>query len=327
MLELAFSTEDVLHIRFAFSPLWEAVVSVRALRHPADRALHLPWVRRARAALADAGTDIGPLLDLVIGPPTHYIPDFLTPPPTTPVADLADELAAMRATAPRQVRTDLERLGPRAGPFAARLARDPASGLAELSDVVRAYWEVALAPDWPRIRGLAEGEIAYRSRRLAEGGAYLLFRDLHERVTWSGDTLYVRHQFWHDSRALDGRGLLLVPSVFAWPNVFTISQRPWQPTLLYPPRGVATVWESGTAGGPTALAAVLGRARAALLAELDAPASTTELARRTGLSAGGVSQQLTALRGAGLVVAHRAGRVVLYARTELADALLTASGG
>lgn len=324
MLELAFSTEDVLHIRFAFSSLWEAVVSVRALRHPADRALHLPWVRRARAALADAGTDLGPLLDLVLAP-THYIPDFLTPPPTTPVPDLAAELAAMRATTADQVRADLVRLGPAAGPFAGRLADDPASGLAELADVLREYWEVALAPDWPRIRGLLEGEVAYRARRLAEGGAYLLFGDLHERVSWSGDTLYVRHQHWHRSRALDGRGLVLVPSVFAWPWVYTISEPPWQPTLLYPPRGVATVWQAGRASGPAALAAVLGRARAALLAELDAPASTTELARRTGLTAGGVSQQLTALRGAGLVVAHRAGRVVLYARTAVADALLTAS--
>jgi DNA-binding transcriptional ArsR family regulator len=324
VLELAFSTEDVLRIRFAFSPLWEAVVSVRALRHPADRALHLPWIRRARAALADAGVDIGPLLELV-PVPTRYIPDFLTPPPTTPVPDFAAELAAVRDTAPAQVRAGLGRLGTEAGPFAARLAADPASGLAELTDTLAAYWQVAFAPDWPRVRGLLEGEIAYRARRLAEGGAYLLFSDLHERVRFADGRLYVRHTHWHDSRSLDGAGLVLVPSVFAWPSVYSISQRPWQPTLLYPPRGVATVWETGSAAGPQALAAVLGRARARLLAELVAPASTTELARRTGLTAGAVSQQLTLLRAAGLVAAHRAGRVVLYARTETADALLAVS--
>ncbi|MEU1290290.1 helix-turn-helix domain-containing protein [Kitasatospora sp. NPDC005856] len=53
-----------------------------------------------------------------------------------------------------------------------------------------------------------------------------------------------------------------------------------------------------------------------------APASTTELARRTGLSASAVSQYLTALRDARLVSAHRAGRSVLYARTASAEALL-----
>ena len=49
---------------------------------------------------------------------------------------------------------------------------------------------------------------------------------------------------------------------------------------------------------------------------------TTELAHRCGLSAPGASQHLTALRDAGLVTAHRAGRSVLYARTSVADALL-----
>jgi DNA-binding transcriptional ArsR family regulator len=56
-----------------------------------------------------------------------------------------------------------------------------------------------------------------------------------------------------------------------------------------------------------------------------APASTTQLAHRTGLSPAGVSQYLTALRDAGLVSAHRAGRSVLYARTAAAETLLKAA--
>ncbi|MFD0348248.1 ArsR/SmtB family transcription factor [Kitasatospora aburaviensis] len=76
---------------------------------------------------------------------------------------------------------------------------------------------------------------------------------------------------------------------------------------------------------PDALAAVIGRSRAVLLAELDTPASTSDLARRTGLTAGGVSQHLTALRAAGLVDAHRTGRYVLYVRTEAAETLLAAA--
>ncbi|MFL6056417.1 MAG: ArsR/SmtB family transcription factor [Actinoallomurus sp.] len=71
-----------------------------------------------------------------------------------------------------------------------------------------------------------------------------------------------------------------------------------------------------------AIAAVLGRSRALLLTELEAPASTTELARRTGISPAGVSQHLTALRDAGMVSAHRAGRSVLYARTAIAESFL-----
>ncbi|MEU0565193.1 hypothetical protein ABZ297_07360 [Nonomuraea sp. NPDC005983] len=60
---------------------------------------------------------------------------------------------------------------------------------------------------------------------------------------------------------------------------------------------------------------------ALILAELDLRASTTELAQRSGLSAAGMPQRL---RAAGLTSTHRAGRPVLYARTGLTDALLTA---
>jgi DNA-binding transcriptional ArsR family regulator len=325
MLELEFSPDDVARIRFAFSPLWEAVVSLRALRTPAQRALHLPWIRRARTALAGAPADLDLLFDLV---PVErsYLPDFLTPPPTTPVPDLRDELAVLGATHADQVRHDLDRMASPRTERVAGLYADPGPGVARLVETITGYWRLALAPDWPRVRGLLEGEISYRARRLAEGGAYLLFQDLHERIRWDTNRLYVEQKYQRSVRT-DGRGVLLVPSVFAWPGVYTISDRPWQPTLLYPPRGIATVWESGTAAGPAALAGVLGRARAALLAELPAPATTTELARRTGLTPGGVSQHLTALRRAGLVVSHRAGHSVLYARTATADALLAAAGG
>ncbi|MGW4945888.1 ArsR/SmtB family transcription factor [Actinoplanes sp. NPDC004185] len=70
---------------------------------------------------------------------------------------------------------------------------------------------------------------------------------------------------------------------------------------------------------------MLGRGRTRLLLELDAPSSTTELARRTGMTAGGVSQHLSVLRAAGLVVAHRRGRSVLNVRTALAEALLSSA--
>jgi DNA-binding transcriptional ArsR family regulator len=59
-----------------------------------------------------------------------------------------------------------------------------------------------------------------------------------------------------------------------------------------------------------------------VLAACDAPRSTTDLARLLGATAGGVSQHLAVLRGAGLASAERAGRNVLYVRTTLGDALI-----
>lgn len=112
-----------------------------------------------------------------------------------------------------------------------------------------------------------------------------------------------------------------MPSAFGWIRPGTVTREPWQPTVIYPARGVATLWEEGPPAGSEGLARVLGRTRAAVLADLAAPRSTTELARRHGISAGGASQHLSALRGAGLVTGRRHGRSVLYVRTPLGDGL------
>jgi DNA-binding transcriptional ArsR family regulator len=72
------------------------------------------------------------------------------------------------------------------------------------------------------------------------------------------------------------------------------------------------------------LSALLGHRRAAVLAALDAPSPTSELAQRLGLSAPSVSQHLAVLRDAGLVHGSRFGRLVLYARTPRGDGLVGA---
>jgi DNA-binding transcriptional ArsR family regulator len=200
---------------------------------------------------------------------------------------------------------------------------DPDQGLARLADEIREYWDAALAPYWPRIGALLDADVLYRARLLAEGGVARVFGDLTARVSWAGDTLRIRHRWAAGTRPLRGRGLLLVPSAFAWPDVFSVSTPPWQPTLRYSPRGVGTLWERrAEPEPPQALAAVLGRTRARLLAALDQPVSTKELAGRAGLSEAGTNQHLTALRRAGLAATHRVGRRVLYARTAIGEALI-----
>jgi DNA-binding transcriptional ArsR family regulator len=149
---------------------------------------------------------------------------------------------------------------------------------------------------------------------------------LHPSVQWSADRLTLPFSCCGPAGSLAGRGLVLVPSAFVGPERTMMVNRPGQMLqLCYPSRGVGVLWEQQPDRVPEAVAAVLGRSRALLLAELGAPASTTELSHRTGLSAAGVSQHLTALRAAGIVASHRAGRSVLYRRTDLADSLLTAA--
>ncbi|MGW4402913.1 DUF5937 family protein [Nonomuraea sp. NPDC004702] len=317
-LDLTFTTHDLANIRFAVSPLGEVVASARVVKNPAAHPLLRPWADQVRRRLQDVDWR---LLSDLVPVPTVSIAGFTCTPPSTSMPDLELELATMRGAAAR-VRTDLDHIG---GPRTKRvqaLYDDPEQGLERLATEVAGYWEAAMAPYWPRIRSLLEGEILHRARLLAEGGAQRMLADLDDTVTWDDGTLRLEHRYVSGRRSLRGLGLLLVPCVFAWPRVLSVTTPPYQPTVRYAPRGIATLWERREVDPPEALAAVLGRTRARLLAELDQPASTRDLAQRAGLSEPGVNQHLTALRKAGLCTAHRTGRYVLYARTAVAETLL-----
>ena len=45
MIVFEFTVADLARMRFAISPAWELVTSLRVLRNRAPAELHLPWVR------------------------------------------------------------------------------------------------------------------------------------------------------------------------------------------------------------------------------------------------------------------------------------------
>ncbi|MEU4272304.1 DUF5937 family protein [Streptomyces sp. NPDC026092] len=336
---LSFSAADLAQTRFAVSPMWEVVTSFRLLREATDPPLHRRWAAQVRPRVSGAGLDRGWLAALV---PGHgFLADFLNPTPTAPFPTLAAELDTIRATPREQVWADLDILAskePSKGPSKEpderrtdrarlRLLREaPEVALEKVADEIETYWELALAPYWARIRRLLEADVFHRARQVAEHGSARVLSELHETVRWDDGTLHLVRRHCALTRDEAGSGLLLVPSAFAWPRVLTRSVAPEPPQLAYPARGIGSLWEPRTSSAADAVAAVIGRSRTLLLAELDTPTSTTRLAAQSGLSAAGVSQHLTALRNAGLVTAHRAGRSVLYARTSVADALLAPTG-
>jgi DNA-binding transcriptional ArsR family regulator len=317
MLVLRFGPGDLANVRFAISPLMELHRSVRALDDPGAQAIHLPWIAAARESTRDVDLDLLRTLQ----PRGTYSPDFIHPPPRSPLTELEDELAEMLTTPADEVRAEIGRLGSRKilRPF----LEEPDAALSALADVIRGYWRRALEPHWERLRGLLRGDVLYRGRRLADGGARFLFADLHPEARFEQGELRVEKP-WHAKLALDGRGLLLVPSAFTWPVISAITEPPWQPTLMYPARGVGLLWEPAETATPASLRALLGHRRAAVLAALDAPRPTSEVAQRLGLSAPSVSQHLGVLKAAGLVHASRVGRLVMYARTQRGDVLLGA---
>jgi DNA-binding transcriptional ArsR family regulator len=321
VLRFRFGHEDLVRTRFAISPLFDLAWSTDALRDPGQRSLHLPWVRAARERLR--GFDYS-LLDLLgTSWDAGYVPDFISPPPTTPLAEFDDEIARVRATPHEQVAREVRWCfeGKPIPDVVQPLLDEPDRALDGLARVMTGYFERAIAPWWPAIRAALEADIVHRARRLTAGGAIEVFEDLHPQVQWRDGALEVERPYDQDVE-LGGRGLLLVPAAFAWPQIFALYDEPWQPSLVYTPRGIGALWAPQENADHDALQALLGRRRAEILATLTAPAATTDLAERLAASPAGVNEHLGVLRRAGLVRAARDGRRVLYERTAMGEALL-----
>jgi DNA-binding transcriptional ArsR family regulator len=328
VIELSLSTIDIGRIRFAISPVREAVAGVRALSTGTPGGLHAGWLRRVEPRLGEVDVE---LLTALVRP-AGYIPDFLVPAPGHPSPTIAAGLAQVAATAPALVAEQLRHLaehplaqrGPgRAGRVRLldELIAAPEPGLVRIVAALDRWWRVAILPHWPRMRALLHDDVTYRLGELADGGIQQVFRTLHPLIRFSGDT--VRITKYYSGRAqLRQRGLLLTPCVFAWPDVLVGTADPHAATLTYPPRGLGRLWQAPAGAVAEPLAAVLGRSRAALLAQLDLPMSTSQLATLLDLAAPTVNVHLQALRAAGIVGARRDGHAVLYHRSRLGDLLL-----
>lgn len=322
MISFELGVEDLADTRFALSPLYETVLSLRVLREPGLSALHLPWRRQVLGALD--GLDIELLMSVVAVRRT--LPDFLTPRPASFAPSFEEELATVRRTPPDLVRRDLVAAhdpDPLPAPLTAALAPGDGPVLAlrdALCVVLHQYWEAAVRPMWPRMRLLLEADMTYRARRLAMGGARLLFSDMHPNLRWQGGVLHIGQMLNRHRVVASGRGLLLVPSVFAHKPAPPVSPEE-APTLAYPSRGVATLWAREPVADTAALVSLVGAPKARLLGLLDEPLPTIELARRLGVTASAVSQHLGVLYATGLVSRARHGRQVLYRRSPLGDRL------
>jgi hypothetical protein len=325
VISYRFGPRDLLRVRFAASPLIEVFASYEVLRRTERHAVHEPWARWARPRLADTDTR---MLEALSPSRRGYQPDFVSPPPDRPRTTLARELERVRATPRARILRELEWAYPD-GSLPAVLepvVRNPRAGLAALAAQVTAYAQRVLAPHWARVEAAVEAEFSQRGRRLAREGASAAFSDVHVSVSFAGDTLLVEGA--HEQEVeLNGRGLMLVPSVFVWPDVWSMTDAPWQPAIIYAPGGVGDLWAPPARDREAALAGLLGRRRAEVLAGLATPVSTLDLAGRLRASPAGVSAHLRALREAGLITSRREGRVVLYARTPLGDAMLRPGPG
>jgi len=330
MITIPLSTEDLTKVRLAPSPLWETVTSFGVLLHHGSDSVHAPWVTRTRRTLP--GTDLSPLVAAMCV--AGRCPDFMTPPPDASVATFGEELELLRATPAEVVHEEVamfvrdaeERFGslaPEQTRLLERYLGDPEGSLERLVDALRRFHDLALAPYWPRIQEHLEGDAIKRGKVLALGGIEVLLSGLHPKASYEGGVLKLDKSFEAVLKPA-GRGITLVPCVFAWPRVEVLIQPGYRPTVAYGPRGVARLWTAASAThNGTALEAALSSGWAGVLKGLlPAPRTTTELARQLGLSPAAVSAHRSRLRVARLVEPHRSGRGVYYRLSGAGESLL-----
>jgi len=319
MVTFVFSIDSVLHCRFGISPLGEVMQAARAIGVPARGTSHFSWLKQRTDLLQELHRDhdLAPLHALL--PERGYVPDFLTPPPTGPLARIEEELDRIRATPPDVALAQIERAldGRQLDPEISRLLRSP-DAPARLADLVGALWGELFEPSWPRLRELLERDVAHRARRLAEGGLVRLFEDLSPTVALRGRRLRVRQRS-TATVELGAKGLLLCPSAFISPRVATMVD---PPLLIYPARGTAALLGTTPLEHGAELSRLIGTTRAEILASLGEPATTTNLAHALRRSPGNIADHLSVLLDAGLVTRRRSGRSVLYSRTPLGQSLV-----
>jgi DNA-binding transcriptional ArsR family regulator len=318
MLRIWFGSEDLERVRVARRPhaLWETVLSLQTLRTRQRTAL-TGWreTTPARLATPRAAAALRTLCPLV--PVRGYFPDFLTPADD----DLEGGIAAVLGTPRRRVAAELELLGRGRAADEDGPSRE-VRRLAPVGEALAHYHAAAVAPYTPRIRALIDADRAVRARALLDGGVEGLLKSLRPAVRWRRPVLETDYPVDQELR-LNGRGLLLVPSVFCERTPVSLLDPSLPPTLVYP------IDDGGPAETPAddGLAALVGSTRGEVLRRLgEAAATTSELARVLDISTASASQHASVLRRSGLVVSRRAGNAVIHRITPLGAALLRGGG-
>ncbi|MDQ0632794.1 DNA-binding transcriptional ArsR family regulator [Arthrobacter pascens] len=329
-MHIALGVEDLTKVRFQVSPLWETVTSIKALQKGTP--VHRPWIEMVKERIA-ASTDpraqehLTVLTALVL--PTGYIADSLTP--TQQRQDsFAESLEAIRAVPREFWERDLHHLADlTAGRPSHRtiyeLLSDIDAAISRILAALEWYWAAAVEPFWPRLRSVLLADIDTRLEQLARDGIQEVFKTLHPSVRPTSTGLEIMRGCCYSASSIPdpGRGLVLVPNVFVWPDTLVLNVQPFVPTITYAPRGVGRLWETVRETSESPVSALLGRTRAQILAQLDVPMTTTQLACALDLAAGTVSGHLRVLSGSGLAESLRSGREVFYRRGELGEALLS----
>jgi DNA-binding transcriptional ArsR family regulator len=310
--------------RFVISPLTETVAALILLT--TSEPLGVPWQRAFRALHHEAylemltADETRSVIESYLwrpwrGPVPGWIADFLCLPPGDG-ATFEDELDQLSGWDDDRIRAAISEFT--GGPLPAGLAR---AGLRDaVAGILRWVWTTTLVSEWPRRRRVLEADIVSRTSRLSSRGWAGVLGTLGPNTRWLGDGHLQINAYDRPSRDLSAaRELSFVP-VHSYRGWSALELPHWF-AIVYPVTGALAPVGPGARPG---LGRLIGSNRARVLAFLDEPHSTTQLAALTGLPMGAVGNHLRVLLDAGAVLHRRAGREVLYWRTSLGDSLVAA---
>lgn len=323
MLRLCLGSADLARVRVAdaLHPAATVPLACQALRDPAT-AGRLPGLA---GRVRGAARLLRPLHHLV---PSHgLMPDFLTP--TDGLESLEAGLAAVRATPPQRIRSQVAAAYAHlpVTPMRRRLAAADPEVLETLVTALGHYFRAVLDPYWSTLERTRRHDVAEIGRRFARSGVDGVLAALPPGVRWRPPVLEIDTWPAVGGRSrrevhLEGYGVVLVPSPFAGPRPRVLMQ-PDGPTLV--------VYRSDPTRhldppAPDAVERLLGRTRGEILRRVGQPGrhTTTTVARDVGVSVSSSSEHLAVLRAAGLVTSHRSGGTVAHRVTPLGAELLGA---
>jgi DNA-binding transcriptional ArsR family regulator len=319
-------------IRFASAPapVLETVLILLELRNrPSAPNARRDWRARVTGSFP---VPARPLLDLVPSRDRAFYLDVLT-------ADAQEAFAAVHDTAASIHADNVDRIEKATGKPAPLWLRRYAEGertiLQAFDRALRAFHETCLASQWEAVTARFHEDVELRSTLTRDHGLATMLESLHPSLRLTGDVLAGPYP-WRRTARLDRQGLVLMPSAF-WTGHPLLTWDPLEPTrhvLIYPAmpdrarpgeRRAGDPAERG-AGQPqdpaTALAAVFGATRAAVLATLTEPTATGAIAKRLGISPASASQHASALRDARLIESRRRGKLVEHRLTPLGISML-----
>ncbi|WP_406058691.1 winged helix-turn-helix domain-containing protein [Streptomyces sp. NBC_01077] len=311
MLHIHFTADDMTRVRFAPHPfpVPELHAALLMLGAPHEALLFGRWRGRLLRALPGAAE---PLAGLVPGGTAPYFLDVLG-------GTREEGFALIRSARPEFVRSELERVYAGQGPvppWIRALHDGDADAWGTLDRAQRTAYETVLAPVWPLVQDLHRAEFTRYALTAAEQG-------LAAALTTVAPGSRLRDGVWEWPAGpagrevrLDGRGLVLLPT-FHWRGAPLVQDLPDRPVVLTYPAGRGVPLAPDIRGEGGGLAAALGRTRTEVLHALTEPRTTTELARRTGISNATASAHAAALRTAGLITTTRTGRSVQHEQTPL----------